>query len=136
MKQVHQHLGCPLHWSGELIMNMLLMKCASPRVGKRLLTVGWLSTHSWPWPACSPDGIVYREANPLGAIEIKCPFSNKEMTIEECCKDSSFYLKKNPDGVITLKQSHVYYYQCQGALNITGLDWIDVVVYMRKDFFV
>ena len=42
--------------------------------------------------------------------------------------------KKNSDGVIRLKQSHVYYYQCQAALNITGLDWIDFVVYAKKDF--
>ena len=96
--------------------------CKSKR-GEEVADCGLIINPSWLLLACSPNSIFHREANPLGAIEIKCPFSNKEMTIEECCKDSSFYLKKNPDGVITLKQSHVYYYQCQGALNITGLDW-------------
>ena len=96
--------------------------------GEEVADCGLIINPSWPLLACSPNSIVYRESNPIGAIEIKCPFSNKEMTIEECCKDSSFYLKKNSDGVITLKQSHVCYYQCQGALNITGLDWIDFVV--------
>ena len=103
--------------------------------GEEVADCGLIINPSWPLLACSPNSIVYRESNPIGAIEIKCPFSNKEMTIEECCKDSSFYLKKNSDGVITLKQSHVCYYQCQGALNITGLDWIDFVVYAKKDFF-
>ncbi|KXJ29264.1 hypothetical protein AC249_AIPGENE29029 [Exaiptasia diaphana] len=87
--------------------------------GEEVADCGLIINPSWPWLACSPDGIVYRETNPVGAIEIKCPYSKKEMTIEECCKDSSFYLKKNSSGVIALKQSHVYYYQCQGVLNIT-----------------
>ena len=104
--------------------------------GEEVADCGLIINPSWPLLACSPNSIVYGEANPIGAIEIKCPFSNKEMTIEKCCKYSSFYLKKNSDGVITLKQSHVYYYQCQGALNITGLDWIDFVVYTKKYFFV
>ena len=57
------------------------------------------------------------------------------MTIEASCKDSSFYLKTTFDG-LRLKQSHVYYYQCQGVLNITGLPWIDFVVYTKKDLFI
>ena len=49
---------------------------------------------AWPWLACSPDGIIYNnEDNAVGAVEIKCPFSKQEMTIEESYKDSSFYLK-------------------------------------------
>ena len=103
--------------------------------GEEVADCGLIINPSWPLLACSPNSIVYREANPIGAIEIKCPFSNKEMTIEECCKDSSFYLKKNPDRVITLKQSHVYYYQCQGSLNITGLDWIDFCCTYEERFF-
>ena len=62
--------------------------------GEEVADCGLIINPSWPLLACSPNSIVYREANPIGAIEIKCPFSNKEMTIEECCKDSSFYLKK------------------------------------------
>ena len=62
--------------------------------GEEVADCGLIINPSWPLLACSPNSIVYREANPIRAIEIKCPFSNKEMTIEECCKDSSFYLKK------------------------------------------
>ena len=62
--------------------------------GEEVADCGLIVNPSWPLLACSPNSIVYREANPIGAIEIKCPFSNKEMTIEECSKDSSFYLKK------------------------------------------
>ena len=74
--------------------------------GEEVADCGLIVNPSWPLLACSPNSIVYREANPIGAIEIKCPFSNKEMTIEECCN----------------------------VLNITGLDWIDFVVYAKKDF--
>ena len=95
--------------------------------GEEVADCGLIINPSWPLLACSPNSIVYREANPIGGIEIKCPFSNKEMTIEECCKDSSFYLKK--------KSRWSNYTEAVTCL-LLGLDWIDFVVYTKKYFFV
>ena len=37
-----------------------------------------------------------------------------------------FLVEKNC--VLSLKKNHLYYYQCQGLVNVTGLPWIDFVV--------
>ena len=59
------------------------------------------------------------------------------MDISEACKDSSFFLKEQ-DGEIHLKQNHNYSYQVQGQMYVTGLKWIDFVVWFGngKNIFV
>ena len=42
--------------------------------GEEVADCGLIINPSWPWLACSPDSIIYREANSIEAIEIKCPF--------------------------------------------------------------
>ena len=62
------------------------------------------------------------------ALEVKCPFSKKENTIGEACNDTSFYLY-NVNEDIKLKESHLYFYQCQGVMAILGLQELDFIVY-------
>ena len=49
------------------------------------LTNGWLGA--------SPDGRVMDPTSeePNGVIEIKCPYSKREMSPEEACNDTNFY---------------------------------------------
>ena len=42
--------------------------------GEEVADCGLIINPSWPWLACSPDGVIYREANSIEAIEIECPF--------------------------------------------------------------
>ena len=58
------------------------------------------------------------------------------MTILEAVKsDKIFFLKSTTSG-LELKRSHAYFYQCQGIVNILGLQWIDFVVYTDVDMYV
>ena len=52
-----------------------------------------------PWLGASPDCLLYdsEETTPFGVGEVKCPFSKKEMTINEACEDSSFFLSVPDD---------------------------------------
>ena len=43
---------------------------------------------------------------------------------------------KNIDGIPHLKHKHNYYYQCQGVLNLLGLEWVDFVVSTSKGIHV
>ena len=61
--------------------------------------------------------------------------TQRDMTITECCKDKTFFMKMPPDGT-KLKETYTYFYQCQGVLNLTNLKWIDFVVYSTKELFV
>lgn len=82
-----------------------------------------------PWLGSSPDGVVFdpTERPPFGLLEIKCP--NAKSYVD--CK----YLKKC-NGTMKLLSSHCYYWQVQGQLLITGLEWCDFVVYAEDDILV
>ena len=50
-----------------------------------LLTVkkcGFIINPQWPWLGCSPDGIVFENDIAVGCIEVKCPYSKRDMTIK------------------------------------------------------
>ncbi|XP_039648996.1 uncharacterized protein LOC120554288 [Perca fluviatilis] len=82
-----------------------------------------------PWLGSSPDGLVYDpNAEPaFGLLEVKCP---NVRSYVDCT-----YLRVS-DGVLQLKPSHTYYWQVQGQLLITGLEWCDFVVYAEDDMFI
>jgi hypothetical protein len=64
-----------------------------------------------------PDFLVFdhTEEKSFGIGEVKCPFSKKDVCIEEACKDKNFYLGI-ANGKIQLKKTHNYYYQIQGCM--------------------
>ena len=97
---------------------------------------GFFINPKWPWLGCSPDGIVFESKIPVGCLEVKCPYSKRDMTMREACmSDRNFFLRL-VDDCVQLKRKHSYYYQCQGVLNLLGLNWIDFVVYTTKDVHV
>ena len=66
----------------------------------------------------SPDGLV--EANAV--LESKCPYTQRNMTIEEAINSPNFYLKKDEDGNIVLKKDHAYWHQAQGEMYFSKRD--------------
>ena len=49
----------------------------------------------------SPDGLVGRNA----LLEVKCPFTQRDSSIEEAVSSDNFYIKKNAEGHYELKKS-------------------------------
>lgn len=97
---------------------------------------GFVISPTWPWLGCSPDGIIFENDIPVGCLEIKCPYSKRDMKLEEASSnDKNFFLKSTNNG-LKLKCKNGYYYQCQGVMNLLGLPWIDFAVYTSKDFHV
>ena len=82
-----------------------------------------------PWLGCSPDGVVFdpSENPPFGLLEIKCP--NIKSYVD--CP----YLKMS-DGSLQLRRQHKYYWQVQGQILLTGLEWCDFVVCAQEDMLV
>ena len=83
-----------------------------------------------PWLGASPDGLVYDplERPSFGLVEVKCPNAPSYLD----CK----YLRVDEHGTHQLKESHAYYWQVQGQLLITGMEWCDFVICARDDMFV
>lgn len=95
-----------------------------------------LTVHpSMPYLAASPDGKVFDPASSsrYGLLEIKCPFSKRDDTLEEAAADPNFYLQKVA-GNFSLKRNHSqgYFSQVQGQLALTGLQWCDFCVYLSN----
>jgi len=83
----------------------------------------------------SPDGRVTDKActQPHGIIEIKCPYSKREVEPEEACKDSTFFCELK-NSKICLKSSHAYYHQVQLQLYVGSdlYNWCDFCVFTTK----
>ncbi|KAG9279582.1 hypothetical protein AMEX_G5117 [Astyanax mexicanus] len=82
-----------------------------------------------PWLGSSPDGLVFdpTESPPFGLVEIKCPNAKSYV---DCS-----YLKMQ-SGTMKLKQTHSYYWQVQGQLLLTGMEWCDFVVFAEEDILI
>lgn len=97
---------------------------------------GLIINPEFPCIGATPDGKVCDHGE-SGILEIKCPFSARDMSIEEALTPDSgikdFFLEKNDNNVF-LKKSHQYWFQIQGQLLVSGANFCDLVIYTRRDF--
>ena len=78
----------------------------------------------------SPDGIVDDET----VLESKCPYTERNLTIEEALNSTSFCLKKIESGQgYALKKDHVYWDQVQGQMYLSRRKFCFFVVWTTKD---
>eukprot|EP00118_Oscarella_pearsei_P014819 m.129683 g.129683 ORF g.129683 m.129683 type:complete len:566 (+) comp37985_c0_seq1:73-1770(+) len=89
------------------------------------------------WLGASPDRIVIDEAepSPSGLVEVKCPFTGREMTVSEFASKCSFLIVTT-DGNICLKRQHAYYYQVLGQMGVAERKWCDFTVWTKNDIHV
>ena len=91
------------------------------------------------WLAASPDGLITDESiTPiLGLIEIKRPFSKRNLHPQNMLKDKNFYVELR-DGMPHLKEEHSngYYSQIQMAMGLSQLKFCDFIVYSFKGMII
>ena len=94
---------------------------------------GLVVNPSHPYLGASPDGKVFdpSSTSPFGLLEIKCPYTWRNNSVEEACQDPNLPCAMI-NGVPRLKRDHKqgYYAQVQGQLALSGLPWCDFVVYL------
>ena len=91
--------------------------------GNQVKESGLVIHKTYPFLACSPDGVVSSEK----LIEIKCPYSCRDKPVTP---ETVPYLTNN-DGELNLKTTHGYYYQVQGQLLCTGAQEVNFVVFSK-----
>ena len=101
----------------------------------QVLACGVVISNTMPWLAASPDQKVIDMEFGYGLVEIKCPFTLRNLTPEEACADPNFYCHL-VNGKPELKKDHPYYYQVQGQLGLTGLKWCDFVVFFQTGLII
>lgn len=88
-----------------------------------------------PWFGASPDSVVSCNCCGKGVVEVKCPFSCKDKSLQEVIKSKTFYIKKK--GLFfELSNNHAYYYQVQHEMYVFGVSYCDFVVWTPKEFIV
>lgn len=94
---------------------------------------GLVVNPSHPYLGATPDGKVFdpTSASPFGLLEIKCPYTWRNHTVEAACNDVNFPCSM-VDGVPKLRtdDKQGYYAQIQGQLALSGLPWCDFVIYL------
>ena len=101
---------------------------------------GFLISSEHPFLGASPDGAVYDPANtlsPFGFLEVKCPYTARNILPSEACLDSTFCCDLDPQtGSLVLKRNHSYYCQIQGQMAIGERPWCDFVIYTQRGIHV
>ena len=80
----------------------------------------------------TPDGLIGSNA----LLEVKCPFTQRQNTINEAVMSKGFCLEKSGDDKFTLKKSHIYYHQIQGQLYVTERQLCFFVIWTLKQTFI
>ena len=98
---------------------------------------GFIISTDHPFLGTCPDGAVYDPVNvqqPFGFLEIKCPYSARNLTPVESCSIHGFCctVDLSCDESLHLKESHRYYPQVQGQMAIGERPWCDFVVFTKK----
>lgn len=90
---------------------------------------------AYPFLGASPDGLVSCTSCGNGLLEVKCPFSGKDVGLQAAAENRDFCLVLGK-----LRREHRYYYQVQAQLFITGKAHCDFVVWCTKgrnqEFFI
>ena len=94
---------------------------------------GFFISNEHPFLGASPDGVMSCSCcSGLTVVEIKCPFCCRDKSFDEKAVEGSFCLEQSPDGTLTLKRNHQYYYQIQLQMYCCNAAVGDFVVW-RKD---
>lgn len=101
--------------------------------GTKVIQIGVVVSKTQPWLCASPDGVVVEDFCITKLVEIKCPISCEKLPVVDFNLHTInvkylYFL----NGIIALKESHIYYTQCQVQLYVTGLVVCDLYVWSPK----
>ena len=120
-----------LQWGQQHEQDALHEYCQSLNGGLMLIKAG-LFLDKCGYLGASPDGIVLDSSGqPVKVVEVKCPFSARDKTVEQACTEKSFCCSIL-DGKPRLKFNSEYYYQVQGQMAITCIHVCDFIIWTPK----
>ena len=85
-----------------------------------------------PWYGASPDGAINCSCCGYGVLEVKCPYSLREKTLQKEIESGSFYVVKDEQS-FALRRDHNYFFQIQHEMSVTGTDYCDFVVWSPEE---
>ena len=100
----------------------------------QLTNVAFFVSLTVPYLDASPDALVSCNCCSNGCLEIKFPFDSREKFAFEILDCVDKCLEGDVKNGIKLKSTHMYYYQIQCQLNVTGRKYCDFYVWTEKDY--
>ena len=98
---------------------------------------GFFISNEHPFLGASPDGVMSCSCcSGLTVVEIKCPFCCRDKSFDEKAVEGSFCLEQSPDGTLTLKHNHQYYYQIQLQMYCCNAAVGDFVVWRKGEILI
>ena len=140
----HKHFtSAALEWGIKnepvAIQKYVEMQLVCGHDGLSAFPSGFIISESYPFLGATPDGSVYDPScreQPYGFLEVKCPYSKRNVTPEDACASPDFCcaIDTNAQGEnkVRLKRNHIYYAQVQGQMGIGERPWCDFVIYTSK----
>ena len=98
---------------------------------KQICQIGVFIMPLQPFFCASSDALVVEDGCVLKCLEIECPFKCKKLAVYDKVKKKCnvTYLYVNENGEVCLRQSHIYFTQCQMTMYVTGLNKCDFFVW-------
>lgn len=100
---------------------------------------GFYISKTHPFLGASPDSTVYDPSTPeepFGFVEIKCPYTHRNITPIEASLTSGFcsspQVSMSGSTQLCLHENHPYFAQVQGQMAVGGRPWSDLVFSLPK----
>ena len=87
-----------------------------------------------PWLSATPDGVLSTSDNTF-LVEIKCPYTARDLTIAEAVVQLKSFCLEERDGVFKLKRNHTYFYQIQAQMYVSNIDACIFIVWTQREMF-
>ena len=114
--------------ANETIAKQMYIK----QTGNHIHDIGLIVNPAIPFLGATPDAIVCDKSD-TGLVEIKCPYSVRDMTLNDACNNrADFFLRRNGDE-FNLSRQHAHWYQVQGQLLASGAPFCDFVTYTKQE---
>ena len=121
----------------KMALEKYALKMRKDHIDLTTENVGLILHPAWPFLGASPDAVVSCNCCGDGCVEIKCPFSAKDMNIREAASTiQNFCLKSDVLGNLELAKDHAYFYQVQAQIHLSEKQYCDFVLWTKKDLYV
>lgn len=94
---------------------------------------GMVVDEAEPWLAASPDGHVTLPNGDKYLVEVKCPYTARNMMVTEAASTIKAFCLKKEGGRLQLKHTHEYYYQIQLQMHVCNVTNCFFLVWTLKD---
>ena len=95
-----------------------------------VVDAGLLLSSTYPYLGASPDGIVSCPCCWVGCLEIKCPYCDREKSIDNIVQKSSCIEKVND---YIPEENHRYFYQIHAQFLVTNYEYCDLFLWTKTD---